>query len=260
MDHGRASNANRPSRVTRVYLDWAATAPMDPAAVDGDGRGGARLGQPVVGPRPGPGGGGACWRTRGATSAAALGCAPGQIVFTGGGTEALGLALAQAATHLISAVEHDAVRAAVPGASVIPVDRDGVVDLAALDALLAAAREPPLVAVMQVNNETGVIQPVAEVARLVARARAAAGRRGPVGGQAAAAARRFRRGVGAQARRAAGGRGLDLPRAGHGGDARRRAGTRAAGRDREPAGDRRLCRRADRARRRRRLAGARRRR
>ena len=121
--------------------------------------------------------------------AAALGCPARNIVFTGGGTEALGLALAQGGRHLISAVEHDAVRAQASGASVIPVDANGVIDLAALDAMLTALRPlpnamlamverprdtpaeagRPLVAVMHVNNETGVIQPVAEVAALVAR-------------------------------------------------------------------------------------------
>jgi cysteine desulfurase len=167
MDHGRASNANRPSRVTRVYLDWAATAPMDPAAVTAMAEAARGWANPSSVHGPGRAAAAMLADAR-RDAAAALGCAPGQIVFTGGGTEALALALAQAETHLISAVEHDAVRAAVPGAGVIPAERDGVVDLGALDALLAAAPAPPLVAVMQVNNETGVIQPVAEVARLVA--------------------------------------------------------------------------------------------
>lgn len=51
----------------------------------------------------------------------------------------------------------------------IPVDRDGIVALEALDTLLAADRRPALVSVMFANNETGVIQPVAEIARIAKR-------------------------------------------------------------------------------------------
>ncbi len=100
--------------------------------------------------------------------AAALDVAPGAIVFTGGGTEALGLALAQPGGRVfVSAVEHDAVRLQARGAAVIPVDDDGVVRLDALAEMLSRV-EAPRVAVMHANNETGVIQPVAEVARIVA--------------------------------------------------------------------------------------------
>jgi cysteine desulfurase len=103
-----------------------------------------------------------------AAVAAALDVAPGAIVFTGGGTEALGLALAQPGGRVfVSAVEHDAVRLQARGAAVIPVDDDGVVRLDALAEMLSRV-EAPRVAVMHANNETGVIQPVADVARLVA--------------------------------------------------------------------------------------------
>lgn len=100
--------------------------------------------------------------------AAAFDVAPRRVVFTGGGTEALGLALGQGSGRVfVSAVEHDAVRAQARGAAVIPVDDDGVVRLDALAEMLAGV-ERPRVAVMHANNETGVIQPVADVARLVA--------------------------------------------------------------------------------------------
>jgi cysteine desulfurase len=96
-----------------------------------------------------------------------LGCQPSALVFTSGGTEALGLALngVAATRRLVSAVEHDAVRAQAVGAEIIPVDGEGRVDLSALEKLLAAG--PALVAVMQANNETGVLQPLAEVQALV---------------------------------------------------------------------------------------------
>lgn len=96
-----------------------------------------------------------------------LGCAASALVFTSGGTEALGLALKGVALprRLVSAVEHDAVRAQAGDAEIIPVDGAGRIDLAALEGLLRGA--PALVAVMQANNETGVLQPLAEVQALV---------------------------------------------------------------------------------------------
>lgn len=96
------------------------------------------------------------------------GVSPAEVVFTAGGTEANNLALRGFAGRrlIVSAVEHESVLAAAPAAARIPVDRTGVVDLAALDRILAEGQGPALVSVMLVNNETGVIQPVAEVARL----------------------------------------------------------------------------------------------
>jgi cysteine desulfurase len=152
--------------LTPIYLDWAATAPIAAAAI------GAMADAARVWANPSSVHG-AGRRAHGLLEAAradvagALGCPARSIVFTGGGTEALGLALAQSQQRLVSEVEHDAVRAQAPGAGVIPVDGNGVVDLAALHAMLTTV-ERPLVAVMYVNNETGVIQPVAEVAALVA--------------------------------------------------------------------------------------------
>jgi len=101
--------------------------------------------------------------------AALVGALPGEIVFTSGGTEANNLALSGAGRRrvLVSAVEHDSVLRAVPGAEIVGVDGNGVVDLAALErALGASAGEPALVSVMLVNNETGVLQPIADVVRL----------------------------------------------------------------------------------------------
>ncbi len=55
---------------------------------------------------------------------------------------------------------------AVPQAEILPVDGDGVLDLAALERALTASAEPALVSVMLANNETGVLQPIADVVRL----------------------------------------------------------------------------------------------
>lgn len=90
------------------------------------------------------------------------------LVFTSGGTEANRIALTAtgASRLLVSAVEHDSILGMVPEATRIPVDHAGVVDLAALESLLAEAGDKALVSVMAANNETGVLQPVAEIARI----------------------------------------------------------------------------------------------
>lgn len=103
--------------------------------------------------------------------AAGLGCEPDELVVTSGGTEAIHLALLGAAAGLtpgrlvISAVEHPATLAAAAqlqqrGWSVqaVPVDRQGLLDLDALDGLLV----PPtrLVSVIWGQNEVGSLQPL----------------------------------------------------------------------------------------------------
>lgn len=104
-----------------------------------------------------------------ASVAALIGVKPAQIVFTSGGTEADVLALTGTGRRAIfhSGIEHDAVRRAAPADAVLlPVGTDGVLDLDALDAALAQAVQPGLVSVMAANNETGVIQPIADIARI----------------------------------------------------------------------------------------------
>jgi len=102
--------------------------------------------------------------------ARAVGAIAPMVVFTSGGSEANNMALkgAPAERVIVSAVEHPAVleaaRASGKPVEIIPVDGDGVIDLAALEAMLKGPRA--LVSVMLANNETGVLQPVAEVVRL----------------------------------------------------------------------------------------------
>lgn len=92
-----------------------------------------------------------------------------EVVFTSGGTEANLIALQGLGRPLVvSAIEHPSVLENAPGATLLPVDRQGVVDLAALDALLRD-RPGALVSVMAANNETGIVQPVAEAAAIVGR-------------------------------------------------------------------------------------------
>ncbi len=92
----------------------------------------------------------------------------GEVVFTSGGTEANALAihaLGQGRRILLGATEHAAVRAAAPGADEIPVEPDGTLALAALEAALRAG-PPALVCAMAANNETGVRHPLDAIAAL----------------------------------------------------------------------------------------------
>jgi cysteine desulfurase len=103
--------------------------------------------------------------------AARFGAHPGDFVFTSGGTEADALAihaLGAGRRLIIGAIEHDAVRSAAGAASILPVDANGVADLAAAAAWLEAGPDA-LVCLMLANNETGTIQPIAEVAALCRR-------------------------------------------------------------------------------------------
>lgn len=163
----------------RSYFDWNATAPLreearaalaealslpgNPSSVHAEGRAALRLIE----------------RAR-EQVAALVGARPGDVFFTSSGTEANMLALTPAielggdkrrrSRLLLSAVEHASVRAGgrFPREALeeLPVDASGRLELAALAAALA--RWPgALVSVMLANNETGVIQPVAEAATVV---------------------------------------------------------------------------------------------
>jgi cysteine desulfurase len=111
--------------------------------------------------------------------AESLGAEPSQVIFTSGGTEADNLSIVGAALAArdrgapmcaaVSAVEHKAVLAAAHAVChlggrevLLPVDSAGMLDLEALDRALAET--PSVVSVMWVNNEVGVVQPVAHIA------------------------------------------------------------------------------------------------
>lgn len=104
--------------------------------------------------------------------AAALGWG-GTLVFTSGATEAIEIVIrrAKAGDRLVSAIEHPAVLRSATDARQLAVGSDGRVDLADLDSALEGT-DAPLVAIQSVNNETGVLQPVAQAAE---RVRAAGG-------------------------------------------------------------------------------------
>ncbi|HEV2603143.1 MAG TPA: cysteine desulfurase family protein [Microvirga sp.] len=112
--------------------------------------------------------------------AALVGAAAKNVVFTSGGTESSATVLspalrrpggASARLLLVGAAEHPCVldghRFPADAVERIPVDANGIVDLAWLEARLGRAEGPVLVSIQAANNETGVLQPVAEAARVV---------------------------------------------------------------------------------------------
>lgn len=108
-----------------------------------------------------------------------IGCKPGEVVFTSGGTEGantavLGTVRRDGGTAVCPAAEHHAVLHCVEhlGGHVVPVSPRGSVDPAVLGDHLAGLDDVGVVSVMAVNNETGAVTDMAEVSQVV-RARAA---------------------------------------------------------------------------------------
>lgn len=163
----------------RAYFDWNASAPLraeahaamaaalgvtgNASSVHAEGRAARRLLEEAR-----------------VQVAALVGAESKNVTFTSGATEANGLALTPALEIggrkeprdrlFVSAIEHPSVRSGgrFPASAVeeLPVDSDGRVDVAQLERCLLRA-ERPLVSVMLANNETGVIQPIAEIAAIV---------------------------------------------------------------------------------------------
>lgn len=171
----------------RAYLDFNASAPLLPAAreamlaalevdanpssVHAEGRAARRLIEDAR-----------------RLVAALVGASAGHVVFTSGATEAattlltphwqIGRAALTMSRLYVAASDHPCLlgggRFAKDDVEVLPVHSDGMLDLSCLRGALAAhdmARGLPLVAVHAANNETGVVQPVAEIARIVAEAK-----------------------------------------------------------------------------------------
>ena len=161
----------------RSYLDYNATAPLRPEVREAIGDALHLYGNPSSVHEEGRAARGAIEAAR-IKVAKLVGASPEDVIFTSGGTEANALALAaqggQAWHCYLSAVEHPSVLAGGrfyrETTTIIPVMKDGVVDLAVL------ARElerhhlggwKPFVSLMVANNETGAVQPVAEAAAIV---------------------------------------------------------------------------------------------
>ncbi len=150
-----------------TYLDWNATAPLRPEAVAAIAAALRRCGNPSSVHRWGRAARQSVEHAREAV-AALICAAPEGVVFVSGGTEANHLALLGTGREriLVSAVEHSSVLQAVPTAERIAVDGNGIVDLARLAEQLAADPFPAIVSVMLANNETGIIQPIADIAEI----------------------------------------------------------------------------------------------
>ncbi len=162
----------------RVYLDWNATTPLrpearaamaaaldlvgNPSSVHAEGRAARRLVEHAR-----------------AAVASAVGADTRNVIFTSGGTEANSLSLTPGLRRnsglpinrlVVSAVEHASVLAGGrfprDAIEVLEVNGAGVVDLDRLQKLLAGG-PPALVSIMSANNETGALQPVAEIADIV---------------------------------------------------------------------------------------------
>lgn len=169
----------------RVYLDWNATAPLSSparaamlAALDAGGNASSvhtegRAARATV-------------EAARRAVATLVGAEPAHVTFTSGATEAANLALSPAyrmgrsalavGRAYLSAIEHPAFREggrfAADQVAELPVTATGIVDPDAVAAALSAHPAGlglPLVAVMLVNNETGIIQPVADIAAIVHR-------------------------------------------------------------------------------------------
>jgi len=163
-----------------VYLDHAATTPMFDVAIDAMNTSLRKLGNP------------SSLHTEGRSTrkdvedarekiAKAIDCLANEIIFTGSGTEADNAAIKGLFWHtdkkviVVSSIEHHAVLDPAhwlvehEGAELIeiPVNTDGVINLDFLKKVIAErGSEIALISVMHSNNETGVIQPLADVVKI----------------------------------------------------------------------------------------------
>ncbi|WP_332767947.1 cysteine desulfurase family protein [Phenylobacterium sp.] len=164
--------------MTRVYLDYNATAPLRPEALEAVTRAYALGGNPSSIHAAGRAARALVEQAR-TEIAALIGGPASTVVFTSGGTEANALAVDSAVATgskrlIVSAIEHDSVletaKASGAAVEILPVGPDGLADLAWLAERLSrwdAADGRPFVALMLANNETGVIQPVREASEIV---------------------------------------------------------------------------------------------
>lgn len=164
----------------RVYFDWNATAPLHPQA-----RAAMLAALDLVGnPSSVHAEGRAAHQILDSARtdvAALVGAEARCVTFTSGGTEANMLALSPGTGRprrdrlMVSAIEHPSVlaggRFAHHDIEFAPVTSDGIIDLSALEERLSApsasGMRAPLVSLMLANNETGIMQPVAEAAAIV---------------------------------------------------------------------------------------------
>jgi len=147
-----------------IYLDYAATTPADERVIE-------VMGQCM---RNAPANPSAAYSAAGAARrelrlcrqllAEMLHCDPAGLFFTSGGTEANNWAMTAHPDAAVSAIEHASVLEAAPQARRISADAQGVVRPDAVEQALQAGAK--LISVQWANNETGVLQPIADISRL----------------------------------------------------------------------------------------------
>ncbi len=162
----------------RIYLDYNATAPVRPEALTVFAELAGQVGNPSSVHAEGRAARAALETARSDVADLVGAVRAEGVTFTSGGTEAANIALAPMTTSdgvrierlLLGATEHVAVsrghRFAAGTVETVPVTSDGLVDLGRLDIMLRSGG-PAVLALQAANNETGVIQPVAEAAALV---------------------------------------------------------------------------------------------
>lgn len=154
----------------QTYLDYNATAPMLPEAAAAVRACLTEFGNPSSIHAAGRRARALVEDARDAV-AATVGVAAHHIVFTAGATEANAMALrgygVPAAQMFCSAIEHPSVLGHIPADNRLPVTTAGTIDVGAAANVIHRTKGPIVVAVMLVNNETGVIQPVQELATIV---------------------------------------------------------------------------------------------
>ena len=172
-----------------TYLDWAATAPPDPDIMAAMAGAAVEFSGNPSSPYPAGKAARAALDDARARCAAVLGCKSEQVVFTSGGTEANNivllsrLLLREPGTILISGLEHPSI--AEPASMLtslgwrlkeLPPGTDSRLAPKKLETALEKNPDTRLVAVMGVNNETGAVQPLAELAAAVRTAQGVKGR------------------------------------------------------------------------------------
>ena len=152
--------------MTRVYLDHNASAPLRPEAAEAMTSAMALRGNPSSVHGEGRQMRAVVERAR-IDVAELAGCDPASVVFTSGATEANAMAMKASAGPVAAAgIEHPSILENIGDLRAIACLPEGRIDLAALESLLDEDRDIAAVALMAANNETGVVQPVAEAAGL----------------------------------------------------------------------------------------------
>ena len=153
-----------------IYLDCNASAPISDQVMEAVGHAMRTTGNPSSVHADGRAARALVEGARGAV-AQMVGAAAQNVIFTSGATEANNLAISGSGRKrvVVSPVEHPSVLQARSETEMLAVDENGVVIPGSLETLLEGSDETALVSVMLANNETGVVQPIADLADIAHR-------------------------------------------------------------------------------------------